>query len=171
MVLIIHWKGGVHTELRLARRRRGQNSTHTAKETVEAVSVLSRICSDQLIAALLNRNALLTGRGNRWTQERVTALRSHHKIPCYHPEQRSAEGWLNLTEAAKFLRLNPRTLRLAVERGDIEALHPLPDGPWVFSTSALQTQAAARLVERVSRERRQPAIPSAEQATLELSMT
>jgi hypothetical protein len=32
IVLVIHWKGGVHTELRVPRRRRGENSTHTAKE-------------------------------------------------------------------------------------------------------------------------------------------
>jgi DNA invertase Pin-like site-specific DNA recombinase len=171
VILVVHWKGGVHTELRLPRRRRGQNSTHTAKETVEAVSVLSRICSDQLIAAILNRNALLTGRGNRWTQERVTALRSHYGIPCYRPERRSAEGWMNLTEAAKFLGLNPRTLRLAVERREIEALHPLPDGPWVFNRCALETEAAAMFVKRVNQRNRRPTIPTAEQASLEFSIT
>jgi hypothetical protein len=37
IVLVIHWKGGVHTELRLPRRRRGQNRTHTSPEIVEAV--------------------------------------------------------------------------------------------------------------------------------------
>jgi hypothetical protein len=29
-ILVIHWKGGIHTELRLPRRRRGQNSTQTS---------------------------------------------------------------------------------------------------------------------------------------------
>ena len=32
VVVVIHWKGGVHTELRLPRRRRGQNATHTSRE-------------------------------------------------------------------------------------------------------------------------------------------
>jgi hypothetical protein len=32
VILVIHWKGGVHTELRLPRRRRGQNSAHTSTE-------------------------------------------------------------------------------------------------------------------------------------------
>ena len=152
-------------------RRRGQNATHTAKETVEAVRVLARICSDQLIAGILNRNALLTGRGNRWTQERVTALRSYHDISCYQPEQRSAEGWMNLTEAAKLLGVSSRTLRLAAERGEIEAQHPLAVGPWVFNRSALQTPAAAGLVERVRRTRRHPAVPADEQADFEFSST
>jgi hypothetical protein len=34
ILLVIHWKGGVHTELRLPRRRRGQNRTHTSPEIV-----------------------------------------------------------------------------------------------------------------------------------------
>ena len=40
VVAVIHWKGGVHTELRLPRRRRGQNTTHTSNEAIEAVRVL-----------------------------------------------------------------------------------------------------------------------------------
>jgi hypothetical protein len=101
VVLVIHWKGGVHTELRLPRRRRGQNSTQTPTEVLEAVRVLARICPDRLIAGVLNRNGLLTGRGNRWTQERITALRSHHHIPCYRADQRDGGPWMNLRTQAK----------------------------------------------------------------------
>ena len=92
IILTLHWKGGVHTELRLPRRRRGQNSNQTTQEVVGAVRMLARICSDDLIAGVLNRNGLQTGRGNRWTRERVTALRSHHEIPCHSPERRRSEG-------------------------------------------------------------------------------
>jgi hypothetical protein len=113
----------------------------------------------------------LTGRGNRWTQERVTALRTYHEIACYQPEQRSAEGWMNLTEAAKLLGVSGRTLRLAAERGEIEAQHPLAVGPWVFNRSALQTPAAAALVERVTYTRRHRAVPADEQAVFEFSST
>jgi hypothetical protein len=38
------------------------------------------IANDDLIAGILNRNGLVTGYGNRWTRERVTSLRSHHRI-------------------------------------------------------------------------------------------
>jgi hypothetical protein len=171
VILVIHWKGGVHTELRLPRRRRGHSSAHTPQQIVGAVETLSRICSDELIAGVLNRNALLTGHGNRWTKERVTSLRSHHHIAIYSAQQRASEGWMNLTEAAKFLGLNPRTLRLAVERGEIEAQHPLSEGPWVFSRNNLTTPAAATLKKRVAHENRKPTIPTPEQGTLELSTT
>jgi Recombinase/Helix-turn-helix domain len=171
ILLVIHWKGGVHTELRLRRRRRGQNRTHTSPEIVEAVCTLTHICSDDLLASALNRSGLLTGRGNRWTRERVTRLRTHHEIPCYDRDRRESEGWMNLTEAALMLGISPRTLRLAVERGEIKADHPLAEGPWVFKRRDLETPAAATLVARIRRRGREGTIPSAEQGTFGFSPT
>lgn len=171
VILVIHWKGGVHTELRLPRRRRGQNSAQTSKAIIDTVRVLTRTCSDEVIAGVLNRNGLLTGRGNRWTQERVTSLRSHHAISCYDADQCEAEGWMNLTEAAHTLGVSPRTLRLAVERGEIEAEHPLDDGPWIFNRRAIETEAAAQLLARVRGSNRNPTIPTSQQSTLGFSST
>ena len=171
VILVIHWKGGVHTELRVPRRRRGQCATHTSKNVVDAVRVLARICPDDLLANVLNRNGLLTGRGNRWTRERVVSLRSHHDIACCDRDRRTAEGWMNLTEAARVLGISPRTLRLAVERGEIEAAHPLPDGPWVFDRQALEAPAAAALVARVRDRNHRPAVPHSQQRALVFSGT
>jgi len=171
VVLVIHWIGGVHTELRVPRRRRGQNRTHTAAETLEAVRALARICSDAMIANVLNRNGRRTGRGNFWTRERVTALRSHHTIPVYSDERRATEGWLNLTEAARLLGVSARTLRLAVEHGELTAEHPLPDGPWIFRREVLTTEDAKRIAARASCRSRRPAVPTESQGALDLSMT
>lgn len=170
IVLVIHWMGGVHTELRLPRRRRGQRNS-TSKEIVEAVRLLSRICNDDLIAGLLNRNGLRTGPGNRWTRERVTSLRSYNKIPCHCPERQRSEGWMNLTQAAAFLGVSQKTLRLAAERGEIESEHPLADGPWLFNRSALESQAADQVVKRARHRRQTPAGPSDTQQDLLLSST
>src|SRR4051794_36883284 len=68
VVLLIHWRSGVHTPLRLPRRRRGQSSSHTPKDLVDAVRVLSRIYSDDMIAGVLNRAKLSTARGNYWAR-------------------------------------------------------------------------------------------------------
>jgi DNA invertase Pin-like site-specific DNA recombinase len=171
IVLVIHWAGGLHTEVRVPRRRRGQNSTHTAPETLDAVRALARICPDALIANFLNRNGRRTGRGNFWTRERVTALRSHHEIPLYCAERRGREGWLNLTEAARLIGISARTLRLAVEGGEIKAEHPLPDGPWIFNRSELQGERATALAARARSRHRAPAIPNAEQGIFDLSIT
>jgi DNA invertase Pin-like site-specific DNA recombinase len=169
VVVIVHWQGDVHTELRVVRRRRGQSGSHTARPIVGAVRMLVRLCPDAVIAGVLNRNGLRTGRGNRWTRERVTALRSYHKIPCHCPEQRQTEGWMTLSEAARVLHVAPKTLRLAVERGEVQGEHPLPDGPWIFKREALQTEAATALTARARRQA--PALPPPGQGDLQFSST
>jgi DNA invertase Pin-like site-specific DNA recombinase len=170
VVLHIHWRGGVHTELRVPRRRRGQ-MTHTSKDVVAAVRGLARLCTDDVIASVLNRNGLRIGRGNRWTRERVVSLRSWHEIPCHSSERCREEGWLKLNEAAAVLGVSPRTLRLAVGRGEIAGEHPLADGPWVINRQALQTAAAEELVQRARGRARNPAKPTPGQQTLDFSGT
>src|SRR3984893_2203232 len=102
IVLLIHWMGGVHTELRLPRRRRGRRNSISA-DMLAAIRQLVLIANDDLIAGILIRNGLVTGHGNRWTRERVTALRSHHKIPVFRPVPDGSEPWLNLNKAAGLL--------------------------------------------------------------------
>ena len=58
-----------------------------------------------LIAGLLNRNGLKTGHGNRWTRERVTSSRSHHRIPVFKAAADGVEPWLNLSDAAHVLKI------------------------------------------------------------------
>jgi DNA invertase Pin-like site-specific DNA recombinase len=170
VILHVHWKGGAHTELRLPRRRRGQISA-TSQDTVAAVRALARTCSDDVIAGALNRNGLRTGRGNRWTRERVTSLRCKNQIPCYCETVRQQDGWLNLTQAAGFLGVSTRTLRAAITRGDIRGEHPLADGPWIFSRRELEGEAAKRVVQRARDRNRHPAVPNLEQGKLDFSDT
>lgn len=168
IVLLIHWIGGVHTELRLPKRRRGQRNS-TAPEIIAAVCQLVLIASDDLIAGILNRNGLLTGHGNRWTRERVTALRSHHKIPVFRQAPDGMEPWLNLTNAARLLGVATKTLRLAAEAGDIQGIHPLPGGPWIFGRSELGHPAAQQLAQRARRNPRYPTGSQPDQQNLFIS--
>jgi len=148
IALTIHWRGGVHTAGSVKRRRRGQNSLHTSADVVDAVRVLSQTCPDHLIAGILNRNRLQTGQGNRWTQERVTSLRAKRKMPRYSPERQEEEAWMTLTQASKYLKISPSTLRHAAEKDVLPVQHPLPDGPWIFCRSDLDGEAAKKLVDR-----------------------
>ncbi len=170
IVLLVHWMGGVHSELRLPRRRRGQRNS-TSPEIVDAIRSLARICTDDLIAGLLNRNTLKTGNGNRWTRERVTSLRAYNGIPVYRPETRQADGWMNLTEAARTLGVSAKTLRVAAENGEVEAEHPLADGPWLFNRAQITTDACARVINRARNHRSTPAGPNTQQQNLFPSMT
>src|ERR1051326_407326 len=171
VVLLIHWKGGQHTPLRLPRRRRGQSSGHLPKDVVDAVRVLSRICNDAAIAGVFNRAKVSTARGNYWTRALVTALRSHHEIPCHDSSRQAEAGWLNLSEAARSAGVTNRTLRLAIERGDIVAERPVKSGPWVINKEALGSDAAKAFFQRAGNRSSQRTIPAMDQAVLDLSMT
>jgi DNA invertase Pin-like site-specific DNA recombinase len=156
IVLVVHWIGGVHSEMRLPKRRRGQRNS-TSADVITAVHQLVLIANDDLVAGILNRNGLKSGNGNRWTRERVTSMRSNYRIPVYKPAEDGIEPWLNLSNAAKLLQIAPKTLRLAAEAGEIEAIHPLPDGPWIFARTALTTSAARSITERTRQNPRYPA--------------
>jgi DNA invertase Pin-like site-specific DNA recombinase len=170
IVLLVHWVGGAHTEIRLPKRRRGQRNA-TSADVVEAVRQLARIASDDVIAGVLNRNGLVTGNGNRWTRERVTALRSYRKIPVFKAEPDGLDPPLNLSCAAKLLGVAPKTLRLAAEAGEIKADHPLADGPWVFERTELSNPAAQQLRNRARQNPKHPTGSHPDQQNLFSSTT
>jgi hypothetical protein len=172
IVVLIHWKGGVHTPLRLKRRRPGQHSNGVPENIVEAVRILSRILNDERIAGFLNRAKIRTVRGNFWTRALVTSLRFNHGIECYDPERQVAEGWMNLSQAARLVGVTKRTLRLAIERGEVTAERPISGGPWVLNKQTLQDQTATLFPTKgkplLSSD---PGIPISAQAVLDLSTT
>lgn len=170
IILVVHWIGGVHSEMRLPKRRRGQRNS-TSADVIAAVRQFVLIANDDIITGILNRNGLVTGHGNRWTRERVAALRSHHRIPVYKPAEDGHEPWLNLSKAARLLHVAPKTLRLAAEAGEIEAIHPLPDGPWIFAHAALTAPAAQSITERARQNPKYPTGSHPDQQSLLSSMT
>lgn len=164
LVVVIHWKGGVHTPLRIKRRRPGERSTQTPKDIVDAVRMLSRIQNDEKIAGVLNRARLLTAYGNYWTRALITSLRFNHDIECHDPKRQAAEGWLTLSQAARLAGVTNRTLRLAIERGDVSAERPIPCGPWIVNKQALRCLKGAL-------GKSDPTVPISSQAVLDLSIT
>ncbi len=145
IVLTIHWKGGVHTDLRVRKRRTGEHRHQTAPDVVEAVRQLARILPDQQIAAWLGRAGLRTPTGAHYTRALVASVRHLRGIEACSEERRHAEGWLTCEEAAAMLHVDPKTVRRAAERNDLPAIRPLANGPWIFSRSDL---AATVLAER-----------------------
>jgi len=154
IIITIHWVGGVHTELRIPHRKRGQTTWQTPKDVVDAVRSLARVCGDELIAGVLNKNGCRTFTGTRWSQARVSGLRWRHDIEGNTAARRAAHGWMTLKDAAAHLGIAPLTLRRAAERGQIPADHPLPNGPWIITREALSGTDAEALRAAAKRSRR-----------------
>jgi hypothetical protein len=66
---------------------------------------LKSVIEPGLVDFDLIAGGLVTGYGNRWTRERVTSLRSHHRVAVYKPADDGIEPWLNLSKAARLLRV------------------------------------------------------------------
>jgi DNA invertase Pin-like site-specific DNA recombinase len=136
MSVVIHWKGGVHTEHRLQRRRRGEWNA-TSKDTIDAIRVLTRVLTDRSIAVFLARSGLRTASGKTWSTDRVRAIRCSYDIPVYSAARQEREGWLTLGQAAARLNVTGKVIRSAIDRGALEAEHPLRISPWILSRDAV----------------------------------
>jgi hypothetical protein len=163
--LVIHWKGGIHSTLRVQRRRRGQHAAQTSEDMIAAVRALALVCDDEVIASCLNRSRVRTAKGNRWTRERVTSLRSTHDIPRHSEEGQREGGWLTLSQAAAYVDVASATLRRTVEAGSISAMHPVSHGPWIFQRRDLDSMSP-----RLQRRQQPVALPSP-QLALEIPRT
>ena len=138
--LLLHWKGGDHTELEVARSRTGEHRWSAGIETVELVRELARSLSDPLIAGLLNRLGKRTGKGNGWTKARVCSFRASHGIAVYRDGERLERGELVLSEAAERLGVAPFLVRRLIHAGILPAHQACKGAPWLIGESALATQ-------------------------------
>jgi hypothetical protein len=93
----LHWHGGVHTALRVARHTAGQPGRATAHDVIAIIRALSKVGRDLTIAALLNRCGYRTGTGKRWRAPSVAWVRYQYRLPNFPKEK----DWLTLTQAAQ----------------------------------------------------------------------
>lgn len=169
VVLVVHWKGGVHTNLRVQKRRHGVSRVRTPDDVVAAIRTMALVCDDSGIAAWLTRAGMRTARGNRWTRELVASLRQRQEIPQHDPKRQAAEGWLTKKDAAALLGVADKTIERAVERGELSALRPLGRGLWILNESELRRpEVVARFQQRRPRRRQGAGVPA--QAELNINI-
>src|SRR6195256_4595845 len=70
IVLVIHWKGGQHSTLRVRKPRTGEHGCNTPEQALAVMRSMAGRWSDQDIAASLNRLGKPSGQGNNWAATR-----------------------------------------------------------------------------------------------------
>ena len=135
--LLLHWRGGDHSELEVARQRSGEHRWSTDAKTVDLVRDLARSLSDELIAGLLNRLGKRTAKGNGWTRSRVRSLRNSRGIAVYRAGERLERGELVLAEAAERLGAGPWQVRRLIQRGILPARQACKGAPWLIAAEDL----------------------------------
>jgi excisionase family DNA binding protein len=139
--LKLHWHGGDHTELVARKNPSGTCHLATDTDTVELVRSLARLLPDASIAALLNRLAKRTSRGNTWNAVRVCALRNSYDIAVHRDGERAARGEVNLEEAAQLLKVKSMTVLRLIQRKVLTAQQPCVGAPWSIRRDDLDSQA------------------------------
>lgn len=175
VVLVVHWKGGAHTELRVTKRRTGQRRNTTSTDVVEAVQALARVMGDEQIARWLGRAGLRTPSGAHYTRALVASVRNLRGVKACTDQDRREE-WLTCEEAAGLIQVDPKTLRRAAQRNEIPSIHPLQNGPWIFARSdVVGTEAAERIATRARAHREgrpdRDAGPTSNQLILQIPRT
>jgi DNA invertase Pin-like site-specific DNA recombinase len=153
IVLLIHWRGGQHSELRMKKNPTGQHSRCTSLEAIEIVRRMAGRFPDDQIAATLNRLALRTGTGNSWTEGRIRSVRSYHQLPAYDAKI-STRQTLTLEEASERLGVSHKVVRRLIESGKISATQVVPWAPWEISADAIECDEVLEEVRKVKRHAR-----------------
>jgi DNA invertase Pin-like site-specific DNA recombinase len=151
-VLHLHWKGGVHTELRVARNGTGHHRRVADDKAVELITELSKICDDKTIAVVLNRLGYRTGQGHTWRVHHVSNVRYCRRLPNY----RHDGTWLPLEAAARELGVSNTVIKNLIADGVLPATQVVKCAPWVIARVDLQRSSVQARIQAVHDGRKLP---------------
>jgi DNA invertase Pin-like site-specific DNA recombinase len=144
VLLLIHWSGGHHTQLRQPRAsRRGEPTSAQLKPIIET---LRKVLDDASIAAALNREHIRAADGQTWTAKRVRGYRNGARIAGFDAALKETTGWLTQAEAATWLKISPMSVHRLVYSGILPAERPDRGLPMVISSSDLHHEQVQRAV-------------------------
>lgn len=144
---VIHWHGGSHTHFDMPKPQWGI-SNKTAPEAIELIRDMAVRYSDAEIARVLNKHGCRTGKGNRWTKQRVAAARRKYAIAGHRHRQIDPEV-LTLRQAARYCGVSPTAIKRLVESGLLKRDQVARWAPWEIQRADLDSapicQALAQL--------------------------
>jgi hypothetical protein len=150
IVLVIHWKGGQHSELRLRKSRTGEHACCTSDDALAVVRRMTARWSDQDIATTLNRMGLPTGQGKTWTAHRVRSIRCVRSIHACKSVEKDGT-WLTLREAAQRHGVRSHRIRKLIKAGNLHAEQVVPGAPFQIFAAELDVTSVVEAVGRTGR--------------------
>jgi DNA invertase Pin-like site-specific DNA recombinase len=147
VVVVIHWVGGRHTELRVARN----HQYYPKKSTTNPANAVRALCarwSDWQIAVTLNRTRCKAADGKPWTEFRVRELRERLKLPVYDPTK-NPRSTVSADEAARRLSICNGSIMKLIAQGILPATQAIPGAPWEIPADALTTARVQEGVKQV----------------------
>ena len=158
IILVIHWSGGRHSELRVKKNAAGKHRRCTEIEPIAIIRQMAVRFRDEQIAATLNRLGLRTGAGNTWNESRVRFAREYHQLPSIDPNQPGAE-FVTLSQAAQRLNVSLTIVRRLIREKILPASQVVTCAPWQIPAEALSFEAVRTAVANVRNGVRPPRTP------------
>jgi excisionase family DNA binding protein len=148
VILVIHWRGGQHSQLRIKKPSTGEHECRTPEEALAVMRSMAGRWDDDQIAASLNRMGMRTGHGKTWNAKRVGSLRRVHDIHAYRSADKNGE-WLTMSEAAAELGVTNHVIRRLIHDRILAAEQVIPGAPYQIKASDLRDdRVAAALLPR-----------------------
>jgi hypothetical protein len=151
-VLLIHWTGGRHTQVRVPRVKTGRYPADSAPAAVDALRKLAGQWPDRKLAESLNRMRCKTADGETWTTVRVREMRERLGLPEYDPTK-AAEETISLAKAAERLGICVGSAKRLALKGVLPATQPMLGSPWLVPVKALSSEAVLIGVQHVINRR------------------
>ncbi|MEE8524341.1 MAG: recombinase family protein, partial [Thermoanaerobaculia bacterium] len=168
MRFVIHWKGGVHTQIKVPARQL-RSSSKTPEEALEIIRKLAPRYGDDRIAGVLNQNGFKTGKGLRWTQMRVTSARRSRGIRG-HLRTPANPYLFNLTQAAEYCGVGRHILQRLVADGVVTNEQEVPNAPWELRRAELDSESVREILEQYRLTGKYPSARGCGDQQLELSI-
>ncbi len=147
-VLLVHWTGGRHTEVRVARVKTGRYPADMAPTAVDAVRKLAGHWPDRELAVSLNRMRCEFGQGETWTTVRVREMRERLGVPEYDPARAGGE-MVSLAKAAERLGICVGSAKSLAQKGILPATQILPGSQWLVPAASLTSEVVQIGVQHV----------------------
>jgi excisionase family DNA binding protein len=155
IVLVIHWAGGRHSELRVKKNETGKHRRCTNVDAIGIIRQMAERFSDEQIAATLNRLGLKTGAGNTWNEARVRSARQYQQLPTFDPSH-PGNNSLTLREAAQRLNVGLTIVRRMIAEKMLPASQVVACAPWQIPAEALGSEAVRKELENIKNSVRGP---------------
>ncbi len=151
-VLLIHWTGGRHTEVRVPRVKTGRYPGDIAPSAVDALRKLAGHWPDRELAVSLNRMRCKTSDGETWTTVRVREMRERLGLSEYDPSQ-AGDQMVSLAKAAEHLGICVGSAKSLAIKGILPATQAMKGAQWLVPVEALTSEAVRIGVQRVVERR------------------
>jgi hypothetical protein len=139
-VVTVHWVGGRHTELRIARTSTGRYPEDVHPSPAEVMRKLGGRWPDRQLAVTMNRMRCRSTDGKSWTTVRVRELRERLGIAEFDPALASRET-ISVDETARRLNICVGSVHRLIREGILPAEQAMYSAPWEVPVAALSTEA------------------------------